>query len=410
MGHPYGEVMDSRASTIGQEIRRFRTWRGMTLEALAGQAGITKGYLSKIERGEVPIDRRSLLLKIAQALRVSLADLGGVQVLTDHADSEAHATIPDIRYAFLATSLEDADRPASRPMAELRATTLDLAQWRQDCRYADVGRALPGLLTDLHATAASGGDDRPDALRSLVQAAQVATLLVKNLGAVDLAWVAAERGHEAAVQLGDPVFVAASDFARTQALVGLGAYQRADTLARKAAELLASARTSAELQVYGTSVLTAAFCSGVLGGDDPEEAIREAIGVARHAGDEDANAFFLAFSTANVQLWRLSIALEAGDAVKAVEIAESLRLEDLPMRSRQVAYLIDYARALYALRGKDERVVKLLLQAEKLGTTRTHHNLFVREIVTEMRERARRDTATRELRGLADRMGLLRAV
>lgn len=38
--------MDNDLPNIGQEIRRLRKWRNMTLDALAGQAGISKGYLS----------------------------------------------------------------------------------------------------------------------------------------------------------------------------------------------------------------------------------------------------------------------------------------------------------------------------------------------------------------------------
>ena len=78
--------MGDESMGIGQEIRRIRKWRGMTLEALAGLAGFTKGYLSRIENGYVAVDRRSTLIKIATALRVSIADLGGKHFLADRSD------------------------------------------------------------------------------------------------------------------------------------------------------------------------------------------------------------------------------------------------------------------------------------------------------------------------------------
>ena len=174
--------------------------------------------------------------------------------------------------------------------------------------------------------AANGGDDRPEALRSLVQVTLDTSTFVKFLGAVDLAWVAAERGHEAALRLGDPLFIAVSDFARAQALIGLGAYQRADAIARRAAEMLPT-ETTEQREMYGMSVLTTAFCSGVLG-NDPEEAIREAADVAQCT--DGTNAFYLAFSSTNVDLWRVAIALEADDAVKAAEVAAGVRLDDMP--------------------------------------------------------------------------------
>lgn len=399
--------METDSLGIGQEIRRVRRWRGLSLDELAGLAGLTKGYLSKIENGVVAVDRRSTLIKISNALKVSVADLGVNHVLVELSDSEAQGAIPDIRYALLATSLDDSDTPPSRSITELAEETTRLAEWRQACRYVEVGRALPALLTDLHAVAAQGGEQGTDALRSIVQATQVTTLLVKNLGAVDLAWVAAERGHQAAVRLGDPLWIAASEFARTQALVGLGAYQRADALARKAAELLRT-DTPESLEVYGTSILTSAFCSGVLGNDDPEEAIREAASVAKRT--PGTNAFFLAFSVTNVDLWRMSIALEADDAVRAAEVASGVHLENIPARSRQVAFLIDHARSLHALRGRDGDVLRLLRHAHKLGPARTSHSIWAREVVAEMLARARRDAGGRELRSLADRMGMLQAV
>jgi hypothetical protein len=110
------------------------------------------------------------------------------------------------------------------------------------------------------------------------------------------------------------------------------------------------------------------------------------------------------------QLWRTSIALEAGDHIKAAEIAAGVRPSDIPTKGCRIRFLIDHARVLHGLRGRDDDVTRLLRQAEKLGATRTRHSVWAREIVSEMVLRARRDAGGRELRGLADRMGLLSAL
>jgi hypothetical protein len=101
--------------------------------------------------------------------------------------------------------------------------------------------------------------------------------------------------------------------------------------------------------------------------------------------------------------------VEAGDHVKAAEVAAEVQQSDLPTKTRRLRFLVDHARALHALRGRDE-VIQLLHQAERLGATRTRHSIWAREIVSEMVLRARRDSGGRELRGLADRMGLLSAL
>ncbi|MGH3803179.1 MAG: helix-turn-helix domain-containing protein [Pseudonocardiaceae bacterium] len=46
--------------SIGRRIREIRDWRGMTLDVVAGLAGISEGYLSRLERGERPVNRRLL--------------------------------------------------------------------------------------------------------------------------------------------------------------------------------------------------------------------------------------------------------------------------------------------------------------------------------------------------------------
>jgi hypothetical protein len=117
----------------------------------------------------------------------------------------------------------------------------------------------------------------------------------------------------------------------------------------------------------------------------------------------------LAFSPTNVDLWRISIALESDDATLAAEIAAGVELASIPVRSRRSSFTIDHARALAALRGHDAQVLELLRTAEHLAPFRTRSNVWAREIVTELVLRSRRDAGGRELRGLADRMGLLRA-
>jgi transcriptional regulator with XRE-family HTH domain len=59
---------------LGQAIREFRLQVDLTQEALAHEAGITVGQLSKIERGQSN-PRWGTVRRIARGLRVSLPDL-----------------------------------------------------------------------------------------------------------------------------------------------------------------------------------------------------------------------------------------------------------------------------------------------------------------------------------------------
>ncbi len=59
---------------FGLRLRALRKVRGLTLPALATAAGITKGYLSKIEQSSTP-PTFSTLQAIAIALQIDLGDL-----------------------------------------------------------------------------------------------------------------------------------------------------------------------------------------------------------------------------------------------------------------------------------------------------------------------------------------------
>ncbi|MGH3550750.1 MAG: helix-turn-helix domain-containing protein, partial [Pseudonocardiaceae bacterium] len=54
--------------TIGALARKIRRRRGLSLEVVAGLAGITKQYLSMLELGERGFNRRGLLEDLADAL------------------------------------------------------------------------------------------------------------------------------------------------------------------------------------------------------------------------------------------------------------------------------------------------------------------------------------------------------
>jgi hypothetical protein len=106
-------------------------------------------------------------------------------------------------------------------------------------------------------------------------------------------------------------------------------------------------------------------------------------------------------------VWRMVVALEAGDHAQAAAIAEQLDPQRIPSPQRRAAYWADYGRALARLRGRREDATRALRRAELISPARVHRHPFVRETLAELLSRARRDAAGRELRGIAFRAGLL---
>lgn len=98
--------MVKSVKNIGKRIRNYREERGMTLEELSNKLGITKGYLSKLERGIKPISLDNLH-KIADVLEVDVTDL------FPHKEKTTNPFTGDGDWAFVVNELKQKGFSAS---------------------------------------------------------------------------------------------------------------------------------------------------------------------------------------------------------------------------------------------------------------------------------------------------------
>ncbi len=68
------QLRPSLADGVGRHLRRARRRRGLTLAALAAQAGISESFLSQVERGRAGASLDSLQ-RVTHALGIRVADL-----------------------------------------------------------------------------------------------------------------------------------------------------------------------------------------------------------------------------------------------------------------------------------------------------------------------------------------------
>lgn len=54
----------------GEAVKRWRQLRGMTLSELARESGVSKGTISRLERGEIRSPRVETVERVAEALGV----------------------------------------------------------------------------------------------------------------------------------------------------------------------------------------------------------------------------------------------------------------------------------------------------------------------------------------------------
>lgn len=73
---------DTAPPSPGEQVRALRLRRGLTLDQLATHAGLSKGHLSRFERGEKTVSIAALM-RVAQALHTSVASLLGEQIDKD---------------------------------------------------------------------------------------------------------------------------------------------------------------------------------------------------------------------------------------------------------------------------------------------------------------------------------------
>ncbi|MEU4222058.1 helix-turn-helix transcriptional regulator, partial [Actinoplanes sp. NPDC026623] len=200
----------------------------MSLDQAAGLAGISKPYLSRLERGERSLNSRALLDRISSALQVPVPDL------TDQPYAARAGPLlvvpPGVHETRLA--LLDPSGPA-RPEAEIDAGVDGLDLLMNSCDPIRQARVVPDLLRWTQQSALTLGT--PAAYERVVLAAYAAVFLMRNLGESDLAWMAAERMRAAAERTGDLATLGFAAYAQAHALVTAGAPHRAREAARQVA-------------------------------------------------------------------------------------------------------------------------------------------------------------------------------
>lgn len=388
---------------IGRNVARERRRRGLSQKVLAELSGLSQGYISLLERGQRPIDRRSTVVRLAEALRVSVAELTGQPYApTDPAHERARGAVPAIRAELVALAYGDA-APKARRLDAVATDAQRLSDLRRACDYATAAPLAALVLRELRAHAATG--DR-GAMRLLTIATHEAASIVKYLGYADLAYMAAERGSEVAGQLKEPAYVGLAAYSRLQMLPPenrpLGG-----RLAAASLDLPGLTSTPEAQSTYGMIHLVSAYADALAGKEsDAFGHLSDAAEVARAVGEGERPGGFagLNFGPTNVTQWRITITIETGNPGRAVELAAGLNPAMIASASRRAAFHIDRGNALAQTR-RDSEAVAAFLAAENIAPQRVRLTTTVRETVGTMLRRSRAKAGGTQLQALAARLG-----
>ncbi|UQA93723.1 helix-turn-helix domain-containing protein [Streptomyces halobius] len=408
---------EEQARRIGERLRSARRQRGMSLRSLAGLAGVSVGYLSMVENGHRLLDRSSHISAFAEALQIAPSELTGQPFAPagPHA-SAAHEAIPALRLALMGLTMATPPdrRPPEEPVAVLAERVETANRLYHAAEYGTLAAGLPALLADLHSAAeAVEGPARHELLKLLADAYHPAcTLLLKNLGYTDLAFIAVTRAAEAIAELDDPVYWALSGFFHTHVLMSAGSPTQALAQATAAANTLESHLTSPDAHallgelhlISATSLTQDRQRPGNTRADEVRGHLAEAADLAGRTGE--TRAWHLNFGPTNVGIHQVSLNTDLGLHGEAVTAGDGVHPEALDAPGRQAAFHADLGRSLAHLRGREAEAVTSLLAAEQVAPQRIHANAQVRNTVEYLTDRQLPAHTARDLRGLAHRIGL----
>lgn len=397
---------------VGQRIARARRRRGLPQAVLAGLVGRSESWLSQVERGKRGIDSHSVLTRLAEILRVDVAEIAGSATPSTNAE-HPYPAAPLIEQAMLGYGIQGqatsgrSKRPS--PMSYLRARARSAYQAYQATRYDATGRLLPGLIRDIETASQFSARGAPAVCEVRALVYDTAAALLNRVGEPFLAWAAADRAMSAAAYSGEPLLAAMGAWRLSYIVTSRKHPREALDLAMSAADALQRAMGSPspeQLSVYGALHLAAATAAAAArDGDTAKALLATARGIADRTGD--GNHMGTAFGHVNVSIHAISASLRLGDPKAAVQTGEALDPGSIPVGlvGRRTQVNLDLARA-YAMRRQDAAAVNLLLAAERLSPQLVRYDLLTQQVLADLLRREHRPS-TPELRPLARRAGVI---
>jgi transcriptional regulator with XRE-family HTH domain len=402
------------ARLVGDRIAYHRKRHGLSQVKFAGLVGRSESWVSQVERGVRPVDRMSVLQKVADVLNVPVSELGGEDDGQPEA-AERPEALDLVRSALtghpaLAFLLAEHHKACAdlAPLTSQHARIWDLVHASRDTELAPILAALiPGLETAIRA--ATDGLTRQWARVMLADTYQATAAMMAKLGEGGTAWIAADRAAALAEASGDPLAVAASMYRMARVFLSLDQVGQAQQVAAATAAALeprakASGSTPEAQSLYGACQLVLAVTAAR--DNERTPACRHldlARDVARKVG-EGRDDYGTEFGPINVAIHAVSVAVDLGDAGHALDVARDVHYQVLSP-DRQARHMIDLA-AAHAMRRQIGEAIHDLQQAERLTPELTHAHHGARLVTRDLLQLSGLRPRP-ELRDLAERFGVL---
>ena len=390
---------------LGRRIAAERRRRGLSQPELARMIDRSVAWVSQVERGVRKVDRMSVLETVAAALDIPLAELAAeapvVAAVTEEPPGAGGLRLVLSGAHALRAMLDGRHAPAVRT---LRTRTRKAWELTHAGRYTELTELLGSLVPDLETAARSVPDGKKAEVFELLAATyQACSAGLAEIGEPDAAWIAADRAMAAAERAGNAMLVAAGAFRLVFVFIAARHYDQAEETARTAAAALWSKADQGDPQAVslwgGLTLQRAVTAARTNNADTAYSELEQAREIAGRLGDGH-NEFNTEFGPTNVRLYEIAVAVELGDAGRALRAAATVDTSGLSAE-RQARTLLDVARA-HAQRRQISEAVAALTQAESITQELVQGHDLARQIVSDLL--TMQDPPSRELRELAERM------
>jgi transcriptional regulator with XRE-family HTH domain/HPt (histidine-containing phosphotransfer) domain-containing protein len=393
---------------LGRKIAAERRRRGLSQPELATMIGRSVAWVSQVERGVRKVDRMSVLEVVATALEVPLSELAAeapvvAAVNEEQPDAAGLRLVLSGAYALRAML----GKQRSPALSTLRSRTRKAWDLTHDSRYSELTQLLGDLVPDLEtATRSLPKSQHAEVSELMASAYQSCSAALAKLGESEAAWIAADRAMAAAERADKPMLVAAGAFRLVFVFMTARYYDQAEETARTAAEALGHRASESDPQarsLRGALTLQRAIIAARR--NDAGAAyghLEEARQIAAQLGDR-RNDYDTDFGPANVSVHEISVAVELGDAGRALRAAATVDATGLSAE-RQARMLIDVARA-HAQRRQVDEAVAALREVDQITPEQVRGHEQVRQLVSDLF--TMQDPPSGDLRDLSRRLTVM---
>lgn len=379
-------TVPSDAKSLGRRVATFRSKKGLSQKELGTRISRSESWISQVERGVRRIDRMSVLETLAEALEVPLAELAPDEGVVAAISSRPRAASS----LSLALSSSDALQAVLSDKVPVDVDSLgaraeEAWDYAHDSEYENLSDLLGTLIPELeYGVRKTTGLDRQRICVAKAKAYHAAAGVLSKLGETGAAWVAVDRAISAAEEAEDPLLMAAGAFRLSIVFQNSRRPDLAIQTARTAVNALGRLVDAGEpeaVAMRGALYLQLAVANARNNdGDAAYDYLEQARGAAKFLR-VDRNDYNTEFGPTNVLLHEVNVAVELGDAGRALRVATKADVSGLS-RERQGRLLIDVARA-HAQRRNAAGLHEALRRAYDVAPEQITGHPTVRELLSD---------------------------